>query len=582
MTEKLEAEEARRVSQTQPYTASQPQPTPQNTHESTPQYTPAASSSPIPGNAASSNVAAAVAGTGEPQAHSFEPVPDPCEPPLVQEQQAAMDLAMAGHNLFITGSGGCGKSVLVKALHKMFKANEREVQLIAPTGIASVNIGGRTVWNYAGWTPDDFSKPDAFGRLMGKSRHNENKNRIVDTHVLIIDEISMVENQFFERLGRVMRRIRREAAPKNSQSWMEAQGAFGGVQVMAYCLDCGSEMQQENVGNSVRSYFCPKGVSDEGPQRNAHGYFMEHDKWAFKSPEWVRCNFKYVHLKKVHRQTDKDFIRILQTCRLGEDLSPGDINLLLNHPTQVENATRLFSRRLQAQKHNKNQLKRLHTLSQEYWCLDYANKNNSTDEELDLLIDYYTASADYLMRRAIDLDSGLCNGSQGKICDFVSRSKIERPTEPKRKNYKKDLPAFDAAMERFRLTEWFLTDEGAPELYPEVEFNNGQRRVIGPDCAVNELGTKHPHMLISRTQLPLAPGWAMTIHKSQSLSLDRLIVDLGSVFEKGQAYVALSRARSLQGLQIEGTDKYMLQSGLELDSEVKRFLEELERSAEGN
>lgn len=103
MTEKLEAEEARRVSQTQPYTASQPQPTPQNTHESTPQYTPAASSSPIPGNAASSNVAAAVAGTGEPQAHSFEPVPDPCEPPLVQEQQAAMDLAMAGHNLFITG-----------------------------------------------------------------------------------------------------------------------------------------------------------------------------------------------------------------------------------------------------------------------------------------------------------------------------------------------------------------------------------------------------------------------------------------------------------------------------------------------
>lgn len=305
----------------------------------------------------------------------------------------------------------------------MFKANEREVQLIAPTGIASVNIGGRTVWNYAGWTPDDFSKPDAFGRLMGKSRHNENKNRIVDTHVLIIDEISMVENQFFERLGRVMRRIRREAAPKNSQSWMEAQGAFGGVQVMAvgdfcqlppvepfkYCLDCGSEMQQENVGNSVRSYFCPKGVSDEGPQRNAHGYFMEHDKWAFKSPEWVRCNFKYVHLKKVHRQTDKDFIRILQTCRLGEDLSPGDINLLLNHPTQVENATRLFSRRLQAQKHNKNQLKRLHTLSQEYWCLDYANKNNSTDEELDLLIDYYTASADYLMRRAVSRrDSKIC------------------------------------------------------------------------------------------------------------------------------------------------------------------------------
>ncbi|KAK0381209.1 ATP-dependent DNA helicase PIF1 [Colletotrichum limetticola] len=208
-----------------------------------------------------------------------------------------MDLAMAGHNLFITGSGGCGKSVLVKALHKMFKAKERKVHLIAPTGIASVNIGGRTTWNYAGWTPDDFSKP--FGRLVGKSRHNKNKNRIVGTHVLIIDEISMVENQFFQRLGQVMGRIRREAAPNNPQSQMEVRGAFGGVQVIAvgdfcqlppvepfrHCLECSSEMQQEKVGSSVRSYFCPKGVSDEGPQQNTHGYFMEHDKWAFKSSE---------------------------------------------------------------------------------------------------------------------------------------------------------------------------------------------------------------------------------------------------------------------------------------------------------
>ncbi|KAK0381208.1 ATP-dependent DNA helicase PIF1 [Colletotrichum limetticola] len=258
---------------------------------------------------------------------------------------------------------------------------------------------------------------------------------------------------------------------------------------------------------------------------------------------------------------------------------------------------------MQAQEHNESQLKQLHSPSRKYWCLDYANSNNSTDEELDPHKKLHAPSrqplshlgdhryAQFLELKLnmpvillanIDLDSGLCNGSQGKICGFVSRSKIERPTEPKRKNYKKDLSAFDAAMERFRLTEMFLTDIGAPELYPEVEFNNGQRRVIGPDCAVNELGTKYPHMLVSRTQLPLAPGWAMTIHKSQSLSLDRLIIDLGSVFEKGQAYVALSCARSLQGLQIEGTDEYMLQSGLELDSEVRRFLEELERSAEGN
>ncbi|KAI3546475.1 ATP-dependent DNA helicase PIF1 [Colletotrichum abscissum] len=422
LTEKLEAEEPRSVPQPQPCTASP------NTFESTPRYPPPTPNSRIPGSAAPSDVAAIAADAGEPQAQSFDPAPDPCEPPLCQEQQAAMDLAMAGHNLFITGSGGCGKSVLVKALHKMFKAKERKVHLIAPTGIASVNIGGRTMWNYAGWTPDDFSEP--FGILVGKSRHKKNKNRIVGTHVLIIDEISMVENQFFQRLGQVMGRIRRKAAPNNPQSQMEVRGAFGGVQVIAvgdfcqlppvepfqHCLECGSEMQQEKVGNSVRSYFCPQGVSDEGPQQNTHGYFMEHDKWAFKSSEWVRCNFKYVHLKKVHRQTDEDFVRILQTCRLGEVLSQRDIDLLLNHPAQVENATQL---------------------------------------KLNMPV---------ILLANIDLDSGLCNGSQGKICGFVSRSKFERPTEPKRKNYKKDLSAFDAAMERFRLTEMFLTDEGAPEL----------------------------------------------------------------------------------------------------------------------
>lgn len=73
----------------------------------------------------------------------------------------------------------------------------------------------------------------------------------------------------------------------------------------------------------------------------------------------------------------------------------------------------------------------------------------------------------------------------------------------------------------------------------------------------------------------------MTIHKSQSLSLDRVIVNLGSVFEKGQAYVALSRARSLQGLKIEGANEATLKSGLQLDAEVRKFLEQLNAAGAG-
>ncbi|KXH29256.1 ATP-dependent DNA helicase PIF1 [Colletotrichum simmondsii] len=566
------------------YYVPQPQPTPQNTHGSTPQYTTAASSSPKPGNAAPSNVAAAVAGTGEPQAHSFEPVPDPCEPPLCPEQQAAMDLAMAGHNLFITGSGGCGKSVLVKALHQMFKARQQQVHLIAPTGIAAVNINGRTTWNYAGWIPKHLTLP--FDDLIEKSRATKTWKRLIDTNVLIIDEISMVENQFFERLGRVMSFLRREEAQRNPQRHLEVLGAFGGVQVICVgdfcqlppvnpfknCMICGKKMEKEKAGRSILSYSCPEGHPEQRTEDNPHGSFRESDKWAFKATEWERCNFKYVHLKEVHRQTDKKFIRILQTCRLGKDLSPEDMDLLLNHPSQVDNATRLFSRRWQADDLNTTQLSQLSTESHNYWGLDSVSPNGNQDEGQEPLDDKYT----------IDLANGLCNGSQGEICGFVPRSRIDCGSEPQRKNYKNDVSGYEVARERFHRTEQFMTEEGAPDFYPEVQFNNGQRRVVGPDCTVNELGTKQPYMLISRTQVPLAPGWAMTIHKSQSLSLDRLIIDLGSVFEKGQAYVALSRARSLQGLKIEGTNESMLQSGLKLDSEVRRFLEELERSSEGN
>ncbi|KAE9566434.1 hypothetical protein CGMCC3_g17395 [Colletotrichum fructicola] len=136
-----------------------------------------------------------------------------------------MDLAMQGHNLFITGSGGCGKSVLVRALYRTLAARyqvmNKMVHLLAPTGQASINIGGRTTYNYAGWTPEDAKKPlDGPGSVIKKARGQRIFRRYCNTQVLIIDEISMVENQFFQRLSRVMSVIRNDPRP------------FGGVQII--------------------------------------------------------------------------------------------------------------------------------------------------------------------------------------------------------------------------------------------------------------------------------------------------------------------------------------------------------------
>ncbi|OHE99483.1 ATP-dependent DNA helicase PIF1 [Colletotrichum orchidophilum] len=577
---------------------------PQATHQRTPQHTPAAS------NSAAANPVATTAVAGEPQSGKLEPVPDPREPPLCKEQQGAMDLAMAGHNLFITGSGGCGKSVLVKALQNSFKASRKTVHLIAPTGLAALNINGRTAFNYAGWVPDNMRK--TFDFIKKKSRGDRIFKRFRITDVLIIDEISMVENRFFQRLGDIMRHVRGISAkprPGEVQVREEDQikgdvgGAFGGVQIIVvgdfcqlppvrpfqHCTDCEREMARDK-SETTTLYSCPRG----------HQNFQDNDKWAFKSVEWKRCRFKYVHLKMIHRQKDEEFVGILQKCRLGKILDKSDITTLLEHCTEVENGTRLYSLRYQVDARNAAELRRLPGKSINYRCLDgYKPETYDVDDRFDPTISMFTipeSASNFLkdhryasrlelkinmpviLLANLDLVAKLCNGSQGIIRDFWPRVKLDPPAEPQGHNYEGDPEGYRRAMERYRQTKYFLEASNAPVMFPEVEFSDGTRRVIGPDCTVNEIGDKGPrfYSMLSRVQIPLAPGWAMTIHKSQGMTLDRVIVDLGSVFEKGQAYVAMSRARSLKGLKIENTTRDGLQQGLQLDPEVRDFMEKLD------
>lgn len=79
--------------------------------------------------------------------------------------------------------------------------------------------------------------------------------------------------------------------------------------------------------------------------------------------------------------------------------------------------------------------------------------------------------------------------------------------------------------------------------------DNGTQRVISAECRVNEMGDEEPYSLLMRTQIPLVPAWAMTVHKSQGMTLNKVVVDLARSFESGQEYVALSRAISLEGLK---------------------------------
>lgn len=174
----------------------------------------------------------------------------------------------------------------------------------------------------------------------------------------------------------------------------------------------------------------------------------------------------------------------------------------------------------------------------------------------------------------IDLGAGLCNGRQGKIIGF--KPLTEMPKQPSRQNYKHDPDGFEVAQHRYDHMMDFIASKATPREFPEVEFTNGIRRIIGPDTTANNIGRTSPYWLLSRKQIPLIPGWSMTIHKSQSLTLDRVTANLSKVFETGQAYVALSRARSLKGLKIKGCTMAQLRDCMKVDPVVKGFMDRME------
>ncbi|KAK7938140.1 uncharacterized protein PG986_015008 [Apiospora aurea] len=240
----------------------------------------------------------------------------------------------------------------------------------------------------------------------------------------------------------------------------------------------------------------------------------------------------------------------------------------MDHPCNLQHATELFATREEVAQVNQRQFEKLQAFTHTYWARDTFKWQKKKHLPLSRKV----------IRKAVGPDGhqpplssgqspvrpilrlGLCNGSQGIVCGFVP--------------YKKDkLPAVygEHAHVKESKIKSYIEGPGAEfKVWPVIKFHNSIQRVIHAECSINELGDEKPYSLLSRTQIPLAPAWAMTIHKSQGLTLDRVIVNLSKAFEVGQVYVALSRATGLEGLKIEG-DVAGLEAGIRGDTRVQRF-----------
>jgi hypothetical protein len=164
------------------------------------------------------------------------------EPDLCQEQQDLVNLILSGRNVFYTGSAGCGKSTVLKNFVKQLRDRGKKVVIVAPTGRAALEVNGATYFTFAGWVPDSFKKP--LKKLEDASHGRFVRKRLNDVNVLVIDEISMLENYTFERLNAIMQTARGSSK------------AFGGVQLVVTgdfcqlppvkpfrtCITCGREM----------------------------------------------------------------------------------------------------------------------------------------------------------------------------------------------------------------------------------------------------------------------------------------------------------------------------------------------------
>lgn len=393
--------------------------------------------------------------------------------------------------MFITGGAGVGKSFLTSLMVEQLRDKGNMVKVSASTGTAAALVNGQTLHSLLGL---GLAK-DPVEVLISRAKRNRKilkTWRAMDT--LVVDEISMLHPTFFTKLERVVSAVR------------DTTLAFGGIQVIL-----------------VGDFFQLPPVPERGQS-------VTDPKFIFETDTWARLDMKHVELTQIFRQEDdSEFAQTLRRVRKGT-VEQQDADLLFERlHADIEHAegvipTQLYSRRDVVEKLNQEHMTNLDTPSvQCEYSLQHslAPDLDETNKQVQDAMQKYVKEVCANMRAVETLelkvgaqvmmtvnrpDMGLVNGSRGVVLKFVG----------------------DTPVVRFANTTTMVS----PHTWKHT------REMVG-------------EVLIS--QVPLQHAWAMTIHKAQGVSLDCGEISLDrSVFEFGQAYVALSRLRTLEGLKLVG------------------------------
>jgi len=411
-----------------------------------------------------------------------------------EEERRVIRLVDEKKSFLLTGCAGTGKSYMTNLIISRVRGRTG-VAITATTGIAADNINGVTFQSYLGVGINKTAT------TMLSNIRNHGAWKKLST--LIIDEVSMLGGNYFDELEYVAR------VEKNSSEF------FGGIHLIL-----------------IGDFFQLPPVEKK-------------EVYLFESTVFKQYITEIVNLRFIYRQSDPQFIKLLNDVRFGILTNEG-LSILNScvRPLDVSNGvlpTHLFSLVKTVNAYNNFELNKLKGTVYVYDSIDCCDESKITDKKMlnrlnkstripEILRLKIGAQVMYLKNKS---QHDLFNGSRGVVVGFNNT-------------------------------------------LPIVKFNNGRIFLIKQFLYEKIVKVKNKEYTLTRIQIPLCLAWAMTIHKEQGMTLEKVVISMKRIFAPGQVYVALSRVKTLNGLQVLDinkeavkTSKKILQFYSKFDPDVK-------------